>query len=289
MVQAIDPGFDIGYRPPGFDPQRTYPEDPNLKKISGNGALIDTLYKNLLGHPADPTGRAYWMGQLTSGQLTPQNIGGAITTAAKEYEPGGVKFKGSIFDPSTIKDPTTGGMADIFQPGKFPYSRTTSGGQQVSGSTQFAGLPGQFPTQLLEKLIPQLLGAVKGLPGTIEQYTTGATDLAQQAGRKFMEQSLTPLLNQLASRNILQSSITGNVMGDVAGRAAEQVQGLGYQAGMRGAEMAYGMPGMLGQLAGLGQVSRGVSGGIGTQYTQAEQADPLAPYKLLSNFMTGGY
>lgn len=46
------------------------------------GVLIDTIYKDVLGRPADAGGKQYWVDQLASGALNNQNIVGAITNAA---------------------------------------------------------------------------------------------------------------------------------------------------------------------------------------------------------------
>ncbi|MCO8160719.1 hypothetical protein NJC38_00890 [Pseudomonas sp. 21LCFQ010] len=46
------------------------------------GVLIDSIYKDKLGRPADDGGKAYWQDQLASGNLNAGNITGAITNAA---------------------------------------------------------------------------------------------------------------------------------------------------------------------------------------------------------------
>ncbi|MFT8234878.1 DUF4214 domain-containing protein, partial [Pseudomonas guariconensis] len=46
------------------------------------GVLIDTIYKDVLGRPADAGGKQYWTDQLASGALNNTNIVGAIKNAA---------------------------------------------------------------------------------------------------------------------------------------------------------------------------------------------------------------
>lgn len=46
------------------------------------GTLIDSIYQDKLGRPADAGGKQYWTDQLTSGSLNTGNIVGAITNAA---------------------------------------------------------------------------------------------------------------------------------------------------------------------------------------------------------------
>lgn len=46
------------------------------------GTIVDTIYKDQLGRPADESGKQYWVDQLTSGSLNAGNITGAINNAA---------------------------------------------------------------------------------------------------------------------------------------------------------------------------------------------------------------
>lgn len=46
------------------------------------GTLVDSIYQDKLGRPADAGGKQYWVDQLTGGSLNAGNITGAITNAA---------------------------------------------------------------------------------------------------------------------------------------------------------------------------------------------------------------
>ncbi len=47
------------------------------------GAFLDRLYRDVLGRPADPSGRAYWLAQLASGKVTRGSIVAWFTESAE--------------------------------------------------------------------------------------------------------------------------------------------------------------------------------------------------------------
>jgi lambda family phage tail tape measure protein len=49
-----------------------------------NGAYIDTIYTELLGRDADKAGKDYWLGQVSKGDITLDQLAQAIANAAKE-------------------------------------------------------------------------------------------------------------------------------------------------------------------------------------------------------------
>lgn len=56
--------------------------NPTTASPQSNGAIVETIYNEVLGRNADAGGKDYWIGQLASGSLTYQNIAQAIANAA---------------------------------------------------------------------------------------------------------------------------------------------------------------------------------------------------------------
>lgn len=166
----------------------------------------------------------------------------------------GTQYTGAAIDPTT---------ADIFQPEKFPTS------------TSYSGLPQTFTGPLLEGLLPQLQQATTDLPGQIGEWTEQAKALSQSASRNLLEGAMTNQLADLAKRGVLQSSVAEKALGRAGGEVA---RGLGQemaQIGMQGATLGTQVPGILAGIANLGQ------------YSQAQNIDPLAPYQLYADFISG--
>ncbi|SEB99628.1 phage tail tape measure protein, lambda family [Pseudomonas mohnii] len=70
-----------------------------------NGAYIDTIYTELLGRDADKAGRDYWLGQVSKGDITLDQLAQAIANAAKENKE---KVKAGYATGGLISGPGTG-------------------------------------------------------------------------------------------------------------------------------------------------------------------------------------
>jgi hypothetical protein len=147
-------------------------------------------------------------------------------------------------------------LVDIFQPDKYQQSRS--------------GLPKQYQEQILEKLIPKLLKSVEGYEGNIDKSTQAAQELFETQSRRGMKDQLQGILNSLAGRNILNSSVASDAiskgMGDIVQTGAQK----GYESQMNDAALKAQLPALLANIAQLGQSST--------------SSDPLEPYKLLSQY-----
>jgi len=98
-------------------------------------------------------------------------------------------------------------------------------------------------------------------------------------GTALRQQAFQGTLNQLAGRNILDSSVAASALAQTAVPIMQQIGDIGFQSALAQQQAQVGLPSMLAQIAGLGQT--GVSAGGAISRSQ----DPLAPYKLLSQFL----
>ena len=142
-------------------------------------------------------------------------------------------------------------------------------------STSYAGLPEDFRTGFLSTLMPQLKSSIEGMPGNIDKYTQNALNAYKGMTGTAMKEAMPGLLNQLAGRNVLDSTVTSDAIGKTMRDIIGGYGAKGYETAMEGARMKAGMPQVLGNLAQLGQYSGGF------------QADPLAPYNTMANLIRG--
>jgi hypothetical protein len=177
---------------------------------------------------------------------TPYTPYGHIQDTASQDPP-----DGHIQDTASQEPPV-----DIFQPDKYQQSRS--------------GLPEEYQLQILESLIPKLLESVEGYEGNIDKSTQAAQELFETQSRRGMKDQLQGILNSLAGRNILNSSVASDAiskgMGDIVQTGAQK----GYESQMTNAALKAQLPALLANIAQLGQSST--------------SSDPLEPYKLLSQY-----
>jgi len=164
----------------------------------------------------------------------------------------------------------------------FPFTRSSS--SDTRQSTSYGGLPEDQRNQLLSAILPQLISQINNMPGNIDDYTQNALNQYRQLALKDLPGELTSTLNNLVSRNMLNSSVAGEAISDVTGEVMSRYTPMAYNAAMTGAGMKAAMPGILGQLANLGRYDTTQSTGSGTQ--QSYQENRLAPYQLLVNLLT---
>ena len=180
-------------------------------------------------------------------------------------------------------------IPDIFQPNLFPTSSNVSSstGLNTAFSNSFSGLDNNNRQSLMGAILPQLTGQISNMPGNIDAYMGNANQMYQGQMKRGLEQFMPQVLEGMNSRGMLNSSLTSDALANTAAQIIPTFADKSFQAGMQGAQMKASMPQILGQLASLGQVSRGSSGSTGmTQAnSRAQTSNPLAPYELLSNFL----
>ena len=189
--------------------------------------------------------------------------------------------------------------------GAFDYGTSGSADESVSSSfsDSFSGLDEATRTQLMNSIMPLMTESTEGLYENIDKYTQGATDLYQSSADKLMRESMPQYLEQLASKNILNSSVGGGAMSDVLRGITGDAATKSFEAGMESAAMKANIPSMLAPLVQLGQYSTDKSGSesssLGSSFSEStgestsgstsesETVDTLAPFELLKSFYLG--
>ncbi|GEM_PF-3729137 len=158
-----------------------------------------------------------------------------------------------------------GSLPELFQPNLFPHSSSSS----------FAGLS-KKSRDLIEGIIPDLVARAKDLPAAIDQYTQNAAHLYERQTRHALDTQLPGLLEALSRRRMLNSSVGADAIAQLGRAVVPGYADKSFQAAMEAAKMHAGLPSTLAQIASLAKYSKG----------QAEYSNPLAPYQMLSQFVT---
>ena len=223
--------------------------------------------------------------------------------------------------------PGFGDLPDLFQPDKYPKS----------GS--YSGLPEDYRDMVAGRAIPLLLNTVEKLPGQIDKYESDSlgalgsefdasgADFQQRimaalqeidkynklAARSYQKQGqraignmLPDVLNNLANRNVLQSSVASDTIGTAAAEIVKEYSQKGYESAMQTAQQRFGLKqheaDKLLELAvsksgalqetrthamDLRQQLPGIMSTVGAlaNYSESFSENPLAPYELLANFV----
>ena len=226
-------------------------------------------------------------------------------------------------------DAMFGDLEDIFQPDLF------------SSSSSYEGLPEEYRDQINESIIPAVIESALGLSGEIDTFEdkslTGITsgyeaaesdykgnisdalaeidEYTRLASRNYELQaqealsgSMTDILNSLANKNVLNSSIASDTIAKAAAEIIVTYTEKGYDAAIQAAEWRYGLNAQeaetlvdlavsqtnaeqgvrseaMGYRAGVPATLAAV-GSLG-RYSESESSDPLQPYELLANFIMG--
>ena len=156
-------------------------------------------------------------------------------------------------------------LPDLFQPNLFPQSSSSS----------FSGLDKKSREQI-EGVIPDLVARAKDLPATIDKYTQNAAHLYERQTRNALDNQLPGLLEQLSGRRMLNSSVGSDAIAQLGRALVPGYADKSFAAAMDAAKMHAALPTVLAQIASLAKYSKG-----GAQYQ-----NPLAPYQMLSQFVT---
>ena len=182
------------------------------------------------------------------------------------------------------------------------------GTNQAQSAQNSAGQSGvNWGNPLNTAILPSLIQSAQGLTGVANNM--GQT--VQDQYSSLMNQAMGPqafqgTLNELASRNMLNSSVAGNAMAQTAVPIAQAVGNQGFQSALAGQQAKMQVPTSLAQLAQLGQESTnqstgaststgqqqstGTSQSTGNQQSQSSQAanslntNPLAAYQTMASF-----
>ena len=193
----------------------------------------------------------------------------------------------------------------VIPAGTYPWSKSTSTNSssssygssssgQSSGSS-YSGLPQEYGTSILQNTVPTLNNLVKNYP----QYAQQSMDDSMNAYSSLMKsayQSVLPsVLNDLASRNVLGSSVASDAIGNAANTVMSAIEPQAYNASANYFNTMANAPTMLGNIAQLGQYSEsanqstnqssssGTSSSTGTSESYTE--DQTKPYEILYNLI----
>lgn len=131
----------------------------------------------------------------------------------------------------------------------------------------YSGILKELQQAISGALIPELQASITGLANRPRQYTEEAKKLYQSIIGTALKDQIPGVINNLANRGVLSSSVASDTLSDVAAQIALNSGTKGYEAAMQEAVMGLQVPQILGQLAGT------------TQYS--EYADPSARERLM--------
>lgn len=157
---------------------------------------------------------------------------------------------------------------------KFPQSSSSQ------SSRSFSGIDWGRP--VAKGLLDQILSSAQALPGQAKALPRRLNDYF----RMLMQEALGPgafqgTLNNLAARNMIDSSVASDALSEAAIPIMRDVGQRGFQAVLEGLKSEMQVPGMLGQIASLDQISEAFSGG------SSSSSNPLAPYEIMARLSLG--
>ena len=129
----------------------------------------------------------------------------------------------------------------LFQPDLFQSSRS--------------GLPEEFQSQLLSNIIPKLLSSTDTFRSDIDTSTKAASELFGSLSKNAIGKDATRILNELAERNVLDSSVASDTLSKSFSNIATEGAGRGFEAASLAAAQKAREPELLASIATLGQAS----------------------------------
>ena len=179
-----------------------------------------------------------------------------------------------------ILDPRTGTLVSNGQTMTAHYNSTGFQIPEYTDTTQTGtvtqGLDWNNP--ILQGLKQPLTESIQGLP---ELARTAGTQ-AQEKYVNLMNQGMglsnyQGLLNSLAGRNMLSSSVAENALSRAGTQTAQNIANQAFMSSLANTQAQMQVPGQLGTLAGQ------LGGNVGT--TTQKMHDPLRPYNLAAQLM----
>jgi len=156
--------------------------------------------------------------------------------------------------PTTAPAPTNG--AFNFPMDKFPRS--------------YSGLGPEYQG-MLTSLLPQIKGAYEQYPETVKGGYNQAISDAGSSFKNTLQPQLQQILNNLASRNMINSSVAGDTMAGAARGVAQDITGTQAGLGLAREQALAQYPQLLTNLLSQGQYS--------------ESTNELAPYQSALGFL----
>ena len=124
------------------------------------------------------------------------------------------------------------------------------------GPVSYSGLPEQDQRVLIDALLPRLLSSTENYRGDIESAKNALQEKYSLAAKGAMKEGSQSVLNNMAGRNMLNSSVTSDALAKVGTNIADLIAGTNYDAESLAAGLKAQEPTMLGGLLNLGQASK---------------------------------
>ena len=169
-----------------------------------------------------------------------------------------------------------GGMPELFQPGLMPFS--------ISGTDTSFGAPylqqgGNFLSQA-----GSMFDNAAGFANNWKPLPTNFSSLMSKAAPGAMQQ----VLNSMAGRRMLNSSVASDTMSKALSELGTNVMGMANQNMQLNQQAVPTMMGAFGNLIGQNANLAGQGANLAGQGANlgkfSVQANPLAPYEMISNF-----
>ena len=219
----------------------------------------------------------------------------------------------------------TDSLPDLFQPDKYPKS--------------YSGLPPKWRDKIAEGTIPELIKRVQAMGGEIDKFESGSlTDLGgrydegreeyrgniqaalaevdkysklasrgfENQGQRALQGAMPGILNQLANRNVINSSMGSDAIAKAAAEIVPLYSQMGYDAAMEAARTRHGLNAeqaetLLGLTTSQATSEQGIRSeamghragmpamlaGVAALSNYSKNTNELAPYQLLANFIMG--
>ena len=184
----------------------------------------------------------HWTNSATTNNWTPEQLRSTMETAGQNWS-----------KDSSGKWTNT---QNILQPDKY--------------SSSYSGIGADNQSELMGAVLPQLTNSMTNYRSDIDKSTKAAQEGFTSMNKQAMTSGLQSILNNLASRGMLNSSVASDTiskgMTDITNTNSDKY----FQAAMQNAVMKAEEPTMLAKIASLGSYS--------------QSSNPLEPYELMANF-----
>ena len=139
-------------------------------------------------------------------------------------------------------------------------AQSGSSSSSSSKSKQYSGLPSKWRDYALKTTLP-MMGSIMGdLPQYVDQWANQGLMKYQQQLNNAVKTALPGMVNQLANRGVLSSTVASDAIGNMMNKAMQDFAQKGYDTAAKTAQLKFQIPLMAGQLASsLGRYSKGQS------------------------------
>lgn len=228
-------------------------------------------------------------------------IGGSASISTLPNDPNALARNATLAPgtnaPGALPAESTQSWMDFFRPDLFPTSTSTSTSTGTSSnqsdSKSFSGLDSSFRNTLLNALMPELVNSISGMGGSIDDWTKNATDLYSSQAKNDYSTILPQVFEAMSGRGLGNSTLMKDALSQAIKGINTNYADKAYESGMTAANMKYGMPAILSNIANLGQYSSGSATSSGSSNTSsnsnANSSSPNVPWDTLLAFLTNNY